>query len=220
MGALGRNGVPGLDRDQLRDLIVSITDVIIALDDNYVIVGVTGPASIDNLTMLKWTGRKVQDVVSPESAPKLLRILRAETPGAEPSQRWSHINFLDAASGSLPLLVKYFWLPGGATTTRLIAGRDLRPMEEAQKGFRNALAEHGPSPPSPQAEPYDPSADFDALFSSKPFDAIVAEARDLLQRTFFAEALRRANGDNAEAAKLLGLDKADFLRRLRREGAR
>jgi len=219
MGARGRIGVPSLDREQLKELLVAVADVIITLDDNYVVVGVTDPMNLDNLTIWKWAGRKIVDVVAPDSASKMSRLLREETPGGAVSPRWRHINFLDAAGGNLPLLVKYFYLPAGASTTRLLVGRDLRPMEEAQQRFQKALAELGPGPARPpQGETYDPAADFDDLFGRKAFDEIVTEAREILERTFFAEALRRANGDSAAAAMLLGLEEADFLRRLRKEG--
>ncbi|MFN3889347.1 MAG: hypothetical protein ACK4MV_03040 [Beijerinckiaceae bacterium] len=206
----------------MKDLLVAVADVIITLDDNYIVIGVTDPMNIDNLTLWKWTGRKVIDVVSSESVPKLSRILREEAPGDTMSGRWRHINFVDAAGGNLPLLVKYFHLSAGPVTTRLIVGRDLRPIEEVQQRFQKALDEMAPeraSDRAPAAPPYDPTPDFDELLGRKPFDEIVDEATQILQRTFFTEALRRANGDSAAAAMLLGLDEAEFLRRLRQEGA-
>lgn len=220
MGVRGRTEVPMLDREQLRELLVAVADIIITLDENYVVNGVTDPMNLDNLTLWKWTGRKIIDVVAPDSLPKVSRMLRAEGPEGSSSGRWRHVNFIDAAGGNIPLLVKYFHLPSGPNTTRLIVGRDLRPMEEAQQRFQRALNDAAPPPPAEPVEAgYNPQGDIDDLIGRKPFDKIVMEATEILERTFFAEALRRANGDSAAAAMLLGLDEADFRRRLRKDSA-
>ncbi len=219
MSPRSRIGVSSLDREQLTSLLVAVADIIITLDEDYVVVGVTDPMNLDNLTLWKWTGRKIVDVVAPDSAPKIARLLRTEAADGTPPDRWRHVNFLDAAGDNIPLLVKYFHLPAGQLTTRLLVGRDLRPLEAAQQRFQRALADAAPQPDAvlPDAG-YDPQGDIDDLIGRKPFDKIVTEATEILERTFFAEALRRANGDSAAAAILLGLDEQDFLRRLRRDG--
>jgi hypothetical protein len=222
MGARGRSAVPLLDRQQLQELLVSVADIIVMLDDDYVISGVTDPMNLDNLTLWNWIGRKVVDVTAPDSLPKLSRLLREEGFAGPASDRWRHINFLDAAGGNVPLLVKYFHIAAGPVTTRLLIGRDLRPMEEVQQRFQKALDEFQ-TRPEPECmatqAAYNASSDVDDLIGRKPFDQIVMEATDILQRTFFAEALKRAHGDTAAAARLLCLDEADFLARLRKEGA-
>jgi hypothetical protein len=218
MRASSRIDAPSLDSEQLKDLLVAVADVIITIDDDYVITGVTDPMNIDNLTLWKWIGRKVVDVVSPESAPKLLEILRREGPGAPANDRWRHVNFLDARGGGVPLLIKYFHVPAGPATTRLIIGRDLRPMENAQKRFQAALADMAGRPAERPAGSFDASIALRELIGSKPFDEIVTEAMEILQHAFFTEALSRCNGDASAAARLLGLELPDFLRRLRNEG--
>ena len=219
MSPRGRINVPSLDREQLTSLLVAVADIIITLDENYVLIGVTDPMNLDNLTLWKWTGRKIVDVVAPDSAPKISQLLRAETAEGASPDRWRHVNFLDASGANIPLLVKYFHLPAGQMTARLLVGRDLRPLEAAQQRFQRALADAAPQPIAQSPETgYDPQGDIDDLIGRKPFDKIVNEATEILERTFFAEALRRANGDSAAAAILLGLDEQDFLRRLRRDG--
>jgi hypothetical protein len=218
MRARSRIDAPSLDREQLKDLLVAVADVIITIDDDYVIVGVTDPMNIDNLTLWKWIGRKVVDVASPESASKLSGILRSEGPGAPATDRWRHINFLDSRGGNVPLLIKYFHVPAGPATTRLLIGRDLRPMENAQKRFQATLADMAARPPARPAGAFDTSAALCALVGSKPFDEILTEAMEILQRAFFTEALNRSSGDASAAALLLGLELDDFLRRLRKEG--
>ena len=95
-------------------------------------------------------------------------------------------------------------------------------MEGVQQRFQKALDEFQ-TRPEPECmatqAANNASSDVDDLIGRKPFDQIVMEATDILQRTFFAEALKRAHGDTAAAARLLCLDEADFLARLRKEGA-
>ncbi len=146
MSPRGRIGVPSLDSEQLTSLLVAVADIIITLDENYVVVGVTDPMNLDNLTLWKWNGRKIVDVVAPDSVSKMSRLLRAEAADGTPPDRWRHVNFLDAAGGNIPLLVKYFHLPAGQMTARLLVGRDLRPLEAAQQRFQRALADAAPSP--------------------------------------------------------------------------
>lgn len=222
MGTRGRIDVPVLDKEQLRALLVAVADVIITLDDNYVVIGATDHMAIDNLTLWKWTGRRLADIVAADSAPKIARMLREETPGAEGSTRWRHVNFLDAANQNLPLLVKYFQLNAGAASTRLLVCRDLRPVQDAQKRFQQALSDFDARTEAARRvadEARDPATDLSDLIGRKPFDEIVVEATEILERAFFAEALKRSGGDVAAAARLLKLSEEDFLKRLRKGGA-
>lgn len=220
MGARGRIDVPALESDQLRQLLVAVADVIIMLDDNYVVVGATDPMKIDNVTLLRWTGRRLVDLVAPESVEKISGMLREDSRAAQSSDRWRHVNFLDAAGRNLPLLVKYFELATGPVTTRLLVGRDLRPVQEAQKRVQRALADldarHGARRRAQHA--LDASVDLNELIGRKPFDEIVVEATGILARAFFSEALKRTGGDRSAAARLLGLPESDFLERLAKFG--
>lgn len=225
MGSRGRIDVPVLDKEQLRELLVAVSDLIISVDDNYVVIGATDPMGIDNLTLWKWTGRRLADIVAGDSAPKIARMLREESRGAEGSARWRHINFLDAANRNLPLLVKYFQLNAGAVTTRLLVCRDLRPVQDAQNRVQRALADFDARTEAARMEAArkaadearDASADLNELIGRKPFDEIVVEATEILERAFFAEALKRTGGDTAAAARLLKLPEGDFLKRLRKD---
>jgi hypothetical protein len=223
MGTRGRIDVPTLDKEQLRELLVAVSDVIITLNDDYVVLGVTDPMAIDNLTLWKWTGRRLAEIVTTDSVPKISRMLREESSGAGASGRWRHINFLDAANKNLPLLVKYFQVNAGARTTRLLVCRDLRPVQDAQIKFQQALADLDARAEADRRAAQNAElalhaqervADVSDLIGRKPFDEIVVEATQILERTFFAEALKRSGGDSAAAARLLKMPLEDFLERL------
>ncbi|MBX9760551.1 MAG: hypothetical protein K2Y29_17360 [Beijerinckiaceae bacterium] len=222
MGTRGRIDVPTLEKEQLRDLLVAVSDVIITLNDDYVILGVTDPMAIDNLTLWKWTGRTLAEIVATDSVPKISRMLRDESSGLGVSARWRHINFLDAANKNLPLLVKYFQVNAGARTTRLLVCRDLRPVQDAQIKFQQALADLDARAESDRRAMHlsqEPPADLSDLIGRKPFDEIVLEATQILERAFFSEALKRTGGDTAAAARLLKMPLQDFLERLANAGA-
>ena len=145
--------------------------------------------------------------------------MREETSGGDTSSRWRHINFVDAANGNLPLLVKYFQFNAGAATTRLLVCRDLRPVQEAQTRFQQALADFDARTEAARRaaeEAREAATDLSDLIGRKPFDEIVVEATEILERAFFAEALKRTKNDTAAAARLLKLTEDDFVKRLKK----
>lgn len=217
MNANPKMTIPDLTSAQVEHLLVGLADILIRLDASGRITSVTDTAGITKGAETAWIGKTLTEVASPESAGKIEKLISADAAsgGAPP---WRHINLLAAGNASIPILVKHFALTAGPIQLRLIAGRDLRPLQQAQVKFQEAAAELERRMSQRAAGGASRSGvsvlvGGTHVLGSKPIDDIVKEAADRVQEAFFSEAMRHAGGDPEKAAQLLGLTTSEFLRR-------
>jgi hypothetical protein len=209
--------IPYLTSMQVENLLVGLADILIKLDAAGRIIGVVDTAGIANGSEAGWIGKTPPDIASVESVTKIQKLIDADafTDGPSP---WRHVNLVINAKSTIPLLVKHFSMMAGAIPLRFIAGRDLRPLQQAQVRFQEAAAELERRIDRRNVECFTRPG-LNALvgvthaLGSKPIDEIVKETADRVQQAFFSEAMRHAEGDPEQAAKLLGLSTDEFLRR-------
>jgi hypothetical protein len=213
MTATSKLAIPDLTSAQVEHLLVGLADILIKLDGAGRIISVIDNAAITNGAETGWIGKMLPAVVSPESVSKTEKLIDPQTLSEGPKP-WRHINLVTASGGMIPLLVKHFCLNAGPVELYLLAGRDLRPLQQIQAKFQAATAEL-----ERRSDRRAGKTDFATLLGganilgTKSIDDIVKEAADMVQQAFFAEAMRHAGGDPEKAAQLLGLSTSEFLRR-------
>lgn len=219
MTAQPKMTIPALNSAQVEHLLVGLADILIRLDETGRIMSVSDTAGIANGAEAGWIGKTLPAVASPESVAKIEKLMTADAvyDGSTP---WRHINLKTAGNTTIPLLVKHFCVTAGAIQLRLIAGRDLRPLQQAQVKFQEAAAElerrmSQRASRGPVRDGLSVHVGGTHLLGSKPIDDIVKETAERVQQAFFSEAMRHAGGDAEKAAALLGLSTSEFLRRAR-----
>lgn len=217
MTAHSKMTLPDLTSAQVEHLLVGLADILIRLDASGCITSVIDTAGIAGGAESGWIGKTLPAVASPESIAKIEKLIRADAV-SDGSTPWRHINLTTAAKTTIPLLVKHFCVTAGSMQLRLIAGRDLRPLQQAQVKFQEAAAElerraSQRAAGGPHRGGLSVQLGGTHVLGSKPIDDIVKETADRVQEAFFAEAMRHAGGDPDKAAALLGLSTAEFLRR-------
>lgn len=213
MTVTSKLAIPHLTSEQVEHLLVGLADILIKLDSAGRITSVIDNAAITKGAETGWIGKMLPAVVSPESVGKAEKLIDPQTL-SDATKPWRHINLVTASGGMIPLLVKHFCLSAGPIDYHLLAGRDLRPLQQIQAKFQAAAAEL-----ERRSDRRAGRTDFATLLGAtnvlgtKSIDDIVKEAAEMVQQAFFAEAMRHASGDPEKAAKLLGLTTQEFLRR-------
>jgi transcriptional regulator with GAF, ATPase, and Fis domain len=117
----------------------------------------------------------------------------------------------------VPILVKYFGFDGLGGGRHLIVGRDLRPTIQLQQRVQQVLVEmEQRSEDRGHGTVRDLRlGDAAATIGERPLTQIVSETARTLERLCIDEALRRAQGNEAAAASLLGLPAEELAQRRR-----
>jgi hypothetical protein len=209
--------IPDLTSAQVEHLLVGLADILIRLDASGRITSVTDTAGIAKGAEAGWLGKTLAAVASSESVGKIEKLIGADAV-SDCSTPWRHINLVTTGTATIPLLVKHFAVTAGPIQLRFIAGRDLRPLQQAQVKFQEAAAELERRMSQRAAGGASRSGvnvlvGGTHMLGSKPIDDIVKETAERVQEAFFAEAMRHAGGDPEKAAELLGLTTSEFLRR-------
>jgi transcriptional regulator PpsR len=109
-------------------LIAGVADVAIVLGAEGEVLDVAfSDASLAKTAYRDWVGRRFADIVSVESRPKIIDLLRDAAPGR--ITRWRQINHLVADGPDVPVRYATLRLAGGHV---LAIGRDLRALAAAQ----------------------------------------------------------------------------------------
>ncbi len=198
-------------------LLAGLADILIRLDASGRITNVADTANIASGAEAGWLGKTLTAIASPESVGKIEKLISADVV-CDGSTPWRHVNLTTGGKMTIPLLVKYFAVTAGSMQLRFIAGRDLRPLQQAQVKFQEASAELERRMSRRAAGGLNQGGANMLLGGSyvlgtKPIDDIVKETAERVQEAFFAEAMRHAGGDPEKAAGLLGLTTSEFLRR-------
>ena len=69
--------------------------------------------------------------VSPESVGEIEKLIGANTV-SECSTPWRHVDLVTTGAATIPLLVKHFAVNAGPVELHLLAGRDLRPLQQTR----------------------------------------------------------------------------------------
>ena len=132
-----QTAVGDLDSGSAAALIAAASDVTLIVDAN----GTIKDTAFQSMELLgdladstSWFGRKVTDLVAPDSRGKVVRILAEAGTSAEP--RWRHINHVGAGGQSVPVL--YCGVQVGAGGRVVMFGRDLRALSQLQQRLVNA----------------------------------------------------------------------------------
>lgn len=190
-------------------------DLSILISEDDVILDVCEPAEGSFSVDLRdnWVGKSVTDIVSKDSAEKVNRLLGSNAATATDATRWRHLNFMAADGVEVPLLTKHFAVetPGGVI--RQIVCRDLRPMTELssrwEKENRSLLQLVNEA--STTEEKAQSASD---LVGAAPLADIVAAAVDEVTRICIDEALNASDGNQAKAARILGITTTELRRRM------
>ena len=123
-----RKSLASLDSDAAARAVAAAADVALVVDARGVIRdSAFGSDELAAALPEDLGGAAWQDIVSPESRPKVAALL--EEGRGEGSPRWRQLNHL-AAAGPVPVL--YRAVPAGGAGRVLAVGRDLRPMAALQ----------------------------------------------------------------------------------------
>jgi transcriptional regulator PpsR len=206
-----RKSLASLDSDAAARAVAAAADVALVVDARGVIRdSAFGSDELAAALPEDLGGAAWQDIVSPESRPKVAALL--EEGRGEGSPRWRQLNHL-AAAGPVPVL--YRAVPAGGAGRVLAVGRDLRPMAALQ----HRLVEAEQSIERDYARVRHAEARYRQLFqiASEPVVIIEAESRRVVDANpaaarLLADAGRRLVGrefpdgfDAAGTAALNGL---------------
>lgn len=205
-----------LDSGQLEFALLGAVDLVLMLDCDRRVTEVHVGPEMNLPGAAGWMGCDLNTLVCLASRTKLAGLFTQDPrqPGAP--RRWRHLNFLDA-TGSFPFLINYFGFDGAGGGRHVILGRDLRPTVALQAKVQKALTELEQASEALVATSAQDLRLGDAVagIGQRPMQQIVSEMARTLERLCLEEALRRANGDTAIAAELLGLPQKDVMQRLR-----
>ena len=126
-----------LDAGSAAVLIAAASDVTLIVDPSGQVLDTAFQSKelLDDLPgSTAWLGRNLVDLVALDSRPKVGQILTEAAGPAEP--RWRHMNHLDAAGRSVPVL--YCGVQIGVDGRVVLFGRDLRAMSQLQQRLMNA----------------------------------------------------------------------------------
>jgi hypothetical protein len=208
--------LPPLGAPQLEAALLGAVDLVLLMDTERMVTAVHLAPGLDLPFRPDWTGRDFGALVCAASRTKLTALFAQGQGTAANPARWRHLNF-DFGRDSVPFLVKYFGFDGTGGGRHLIVGRDLRPTVQLQKRVQQVLVEmEQVSEDRGHGSVRDLRlGDAAARIGDRPLAQIVAETARTLERLCIDEALRRARGDDAAAAALLGLDPGEFALRRR-----
>lgn len=217
------------DPQQFASLLRNASDLVLFLGRDLTIVDIAQADGQGGSFPAFWQGRRLGDLLGPESISKLSSLLAQDVAQAGTMARWRHLNLDDGAGGSVPLLMKYAGLGGQGNSGGMLLCRDLRPTVELQNRFRQShreLEARIEALPVVVARPANGDgsahavgtaraggaivADMIARLGHQPMDAIVRETSRVLERLCATEALDRTHGDHDQAARLLGITVEDL----------
>lgn len=219
--------LPVPDPQQFASLLRNASDVVLLLDRDLTIVDIAQADGQGGTFPRFWLGRRLGDLLGPESQSKLPSLLAQDVTLAGTVARWRHLNLDDGAGGTVPLLLKYAGLSGQGNAGGMLLCRDLRPTVELQNRFRQShreLESRIEALPVVVAPPTNGNghaahtaraggaivAEMIARLGHQPMDAIVRETSRVLERLCATEALDRTHGDRDQAARLLGITVEDL----------
>jgi len=205
-----------LEPGQLEFALLGAVDLVLMLDSDRRVTRVHVGPDMDLPGATDWLDRDFNTLVCAASQTKLPGIFAQDQRLTGGGLRWRHVN-LQGAFGSFPMLIKYFGFDSAGGGRHVILGRDLRPTVALQAKVQKALTELERA-----SEALQPTSAQDlrlgdavAAIGRRPMQQIVSEMARTLERLCLDEALRRAGGDTAMAADLLGLAQDEVKRRLR-----
>lgn len=122
--------IPSLDADSAATLVAATSDVALVLSPAGVIEDLTiGASDLELPGSPGWIGRSWADVVTLESRPKVVEMLRDAV--ALKTPRWRHLNHPGSSGNDVPIVYSAIGLSRGE---RIIAvGRDMRPLADLQQ---------------------------------------------------------------------------------------
>ena len=217
------------DASQFLNVIRNTADVVLLLDESRTIVDIAHPASAPGTFPRSWVGARFVDLLGPESLAKVDGLFTRDAGLADGEVRWRHLNLSGGAGTSIPLLLKFARLRADRGVTGMLLGRDLRPTVELQTRFHathrelearleslpplDAPRTNGASLLSGAATKRAGGVILDSMIRQlghKPLGDIMAETCRVLQRLCATEAMDRARGNHADAARMLGITVEDL----------
>jgi hypothetical protein len=208
--------LPPLSPAQLEAALLGAVDLVLMLDSDRIVRQVHLSPGLELPSHPEWVGRDFGTLVCLASRTKLTALFAQGQGTAAQPARWRHLNF-DLGRKSVPILVKYFGFDGLGGGRHLIVGRDLRPTIQLQQRVQQVLVEmEQRSEDRGHGTVRDLRlGDAAATIGERPLTQIVSETARTLERLCIDEALRRAQGNEAAAASLLGLQAEELAQRRR-----
>jgi transcriptional regulator with PAS, ATPase and Fis domain len=124
--------LPILSSQDLQALVEHTYDLVIALDDAGKVLSVSQDIDLSPMSLYNWIGTPFSEVLTVESLVKLPLLTEDAFTANSGSTRWRHIN-LRMGQQVLPILAKYTeFTDQSGVISRLIFGRDLRPLQRLQ----------------------------------------------------------------------------------------
>jgi hypothetical protein len=124
--------LPILSSQDLQALVEHTYDLLIALDDAGKVLSVSQDIDLSPMSLYNWIGTPFSEVLTVESLVKLPLLMKDAFTAGSGSTRWRHIN-LRTGQQVLPILAKYTeFTDQWGVISRLIFGRDLRPLQRLQ----------------------------------------------------------------------------------------
>lgn len=121
-----------LSSQDLQALVEHTYDLLIALDDAGKVLSVSQDIDLSPMSLYNWIGTPFSEVLTVESLVKLPLLMEDAFTVGSGSTRWRHIN-LRMGQQVLPILAKYTeFKDKSGVISRLIFGRDLRPLQRLQ----------------------------------------------------------------------------------------
>ncbi|PRY93235.1 transcriptional regulator PpsR [Hasllibacter halocynthiae] len=120
-----QDGLPLLSPDRLGEVLASVADLILVIDEEGRVMGVTASSGLREAE--SWRGLDLRDALTRESVPKLEEALAALKAGKAPAP--AEMNHPLRGGGQLCVRYGFHPLPEGGA---LLAGRDLGPIAELQ----------------------------------------------------------------------------------------
>lgn len=193
-----------------------VCDIVLVLDDALRVIDVRSSVPLGEAVASRWIGRTLTSIASPESLPKLPLLMAEAAPS--PQARWRHVNFIDG-DDVLPLLVKYFGPKGPDRPGGLIGARDLRPMSALQASYQSLQTALERCMDRCRDRSLDGRAaliaDVAHEVGRKSLSNIITETVQSLERRCLGDALAMSGGDPMAAARILGMSRAEFIRKAR-----
>ncbi|MEM1130652.1 MAG: hypothetical protein AAGH83_09035 [Pseudomonadota bacterium] len=130
---------PSLQANDAAVVVVECADLTLELTTAGRVESVHLSSSIETEQVGDWVGKPLADLVAPDSAVKLDRLLADNSAGSDSERRWRHLNLTTRTGDTIPLLLKYFEFEGASGAVRLVCARDLRPLEAMQGQLQSEL---------------------------------------------------------------------------------
>ena len=210
--AEGRHFSERLDRADLRHLMDGMADLIIELDAQGWVVGLSAAEAFDGQG---WLGKELRAIVCPDSREKAGDL--AARPSALDAGCWGmarHVNLVGKAGDSLPFLLRPFILYDAGQSLHLLVGRDLAPESRMQRQFEAAqqvMIRDYETRLQRIQDRYQRDLRASSIAEAagrvglSPLEQILAAFTRRLRRQCAVEALAQAKDDYRGAAALLGI---------------